>query len=106
VTALIIGRLLLVHRRHINIMGTSETTKQYMGIVAMLIESYALESAWTFAILISGFLGNRAIADFFVQCDAAIEIIAYLLVIYRVSSGRGWNRKTEQQMSSLQFQAG
>ncbi|KAF9440773.1 hypothetical protein P691DRAFT_686520 [Macrolepiota fuliginosa MF-IS2] len=106
VTALIIGRLLVVRRRHINTMGASETSKQYMGIVAMLIESYALESAWTLAILISEVLDNAPATAFFDDCDAAIEIIAYLLVIYRVSSGRGWNRQTEQQISSMQFQAG
>ncbi|KAF9444769.1 hypothetical protein P691DRAFT_635524, partial [Macrolepiota fuliginosa MF-IS2] len=86
--------------------GASETSKQYMGIVAMLIESYALESAWTLTILILGFLGNTPAGTFFVDCDIAIEIIAYLLVIYRVSSGRGWNRQTGRQISSLQFQAG
>ncbi|KAF9443105.1 hypothetical protein P691DRAFT_844076 [Macrolepiota fuliginosa MF-IS2] len=104
VTALIIGRLLVVRRRHINIMGWSAL--QYMGIVAMLIESYALESAWTLAALILAFLDNRPAGIFIVDCDPAIEIISYLLVIYRVSSGRGWNRQTEQQISCLQFQAG
>ncbi|KAF9440544.1 hypothetical protein P691DRAFT_687357 [Macrolepiota fuliginosa MF-IS2] len=106
VTTLIIGRILVVRRRHINTMGASETGKQYMGVVAMLIESYALESAWTLAILISDLLGNKPVAIFFVNCDIAIEIIAYLLVIYRVFLGRGWNRQTEQQISSLQFQVG
>ncbi|KAF9444754.1 hypothetical protein P691DRAFT_834537 [Macrolepiota fuliginosa MF-IS2] len=106
VTALIIGRLLVVRRRHISTMGASESSKQYMGIAAMLIESYALESAWTIALLISEVLDNAPVAAFFANCDPVIEIIAYLLVIYRVFSGRGWNRQTEQQISSLQFQAG
>ncbi|KAF9444766.1 hypothetical protein P691DRAFT_635204, partial [Macrolepiota fuliginosa MF-IS2] len=101
VTALIIGRLLVVRKHHINIMGASETSKQYMGIVAMLIESYALESAWTLAALISGFLVSSTVGTFFIDCDSFIEIIAYLLVIYRVSSGRGWNRQTGRQISSL-----
>ncbi|KAF9443741.1 hypothetical protein P691DRAFT_778695 [Macrolepiota fuliginosa MF-IS2] len=104
VTVLIIGRLLVVRRRHINMMGVSENSKQYMGIVAMLIESYALESAWTLAALISQFLDNESAAVFLGNCDPPIEIIAYLLVIYRVSSGRGWNRQTERQISGLQFQ--
>ncbi|KAF9446269.1 hypothetical protein P691DRAFT_648185, partial [Macrolepiota fuliginosa MF-IS2] len=64
--------------------GASEASKQYMGIVAMLIESYALESIWTIAALISELLGNGPAGTFFASCDPAIEIIAYLLVIYRV----------------------
>ncbi|KAF9443737.1 hypothetical protein P691DRAFT_787564 [Macrolepiota fuliginosa MF-IS2] len=87
--------------------GVLETSKQYMGIVAMLTESYALESAWMLAALIAEFLDNgQAAGVFFADCNVAIEIVAYLLVIYRVSSGRGWNRQTERQISTLQFQAG
>ncbi|KAF9443154.1 hypothetical protein P691DRAFT_764551 [Macrolepiota fuliginosa MF-IS2] len=104
VTVLVIARL-LAHHVNYNFTGASEMSKQYMSIAAMLIESYALESAWTLAIIVSDFLGNVPAYTFFGDCDGAIEVIAYLLVIYRVSTGRGWNKRTEQQISTLHFQA-
>ncbi|KAF9444355.1 hypothetical protein P691DRAFT_786841 [Macrolepiota fuliginosa MF-IS2] len=90
--------------------GASDASKEYMSIVTMLIESYALESAWTLAGLILYFLDSEPSAGaaftFFADCDSAIEVIAYLLVVYRVFTGRAWNKQTEEQISSLRFQAG
>ncbi|KAF9444353.1 hypothetical protein P691DRAFT_645849, partial [Macrolepiota fuliginosa MF-IS2] len=103
VTVLVVARLLVVRRRHIRLMGASEISKQYMSIATMLIESYALESAWTLAVLVAHSVNSTAVYTFFADCDGAIEVIAYLLVIYRVSTGRGWNKQTERQLSSLHF---
>ncbi|KAF9445027.1 hypothetical protein P691DRAFT_785804 [Macrolepiota fuliginosa MF-IS2] len=74
--------------------GKSDTSKQYLGIATMLIESYALESVWSLAGLVS-------------NCTVVIEIIAYLLVIYRVAIGRAWSKQTEQRVTrSIQFNVG
>ncbi|KAF9447034.1 hypothetical protein P691DRAFT_793844 [Macrolepiota fuliginosa MF-IS2] len=97
VTVLVVARLLRIRRVHINLMGTSDISKQYMSIVAMLVESYALESVWTLAALIALFQNTSAFT-FFANCSNVVDVIAYLLVIYRVSTGRGWNRETERQM--------
>ncbi|KAF9447209.1 hypothetical protein P691DRAFT_671958 [Macrolepiota fuliginosa MF-IS2] len=102
VTALIAARLMLVRRRHIRIMGTTESSKQYMNIVTMLVESYALESAWDFVLLVLFLVESQMTALFF-RCDSSIKIISYLLVVYRVSTGRAWGKKTERQISSLRW---
>jgi hypothetical protein len=62
-TVFIIGRIVSIRRRHVQLMGPwqfssvlyphsvlpgqSDNTKQYMSIIAMLIESYALDVAAT-----------------------------------------------------------
>ncbi|KAF9441046.1 hypothetical protein P691DRAFT_685296 [Macrolepiota fuliginosa MF-IS2] len=104
VTLLVIGRLLLIHRHHIKLMGATNISKLYMSIVTMFIESYALESAWVLASLISYIMGGIASLDFFSNCNVAIEMIAYFLVIYRVSTGRAQSKDARQQVTrSLEF---
>ncbi|KAF9444419.1 hypothetical protein P691DRAFT_837224 [Macrolepiota fuliginosa MF-IS2] len=84
--------------------GASEISKQYISIAAMLIESYTLQSAWSLATLILYFLNNEfPVGNFFVDCHDSIAIISYLLVIYRVSTGRGWNKQAQRQISRLRF---
>ncbi|KAF9446276.1 hypothetical protein P691DRAFT_214834 [Macrolepiota fuliginosa MF-IS2] len=102
VTISVISRLLYIRRRHIKLMGATDISKQYVSIVAMLIESYVLESVWILMLLLSYFLDNIAMFTLLINCDA-IEVIAYLLVIYRVSTGGGWSKQTEGQISSLYF---
>ncbi|KAF9445988.1 hypothetical protein P691DRAFT_674523 [Macrolepiota fuliginosa MF-IS2] len=101
VTLLVIARLLFIRRHHVRLMGASDTSKQYMGIAAMLIESYTLESVWNIGGLVSSTMPkNQAVIAFFNNCN----IIACLLVIYRVSMGRAWNKQIGRQITrSLQF---
>ncbi|KAF9442512.1 hypothetical protein P691DRAFT_810496 [Macrolepiota fuliginosa MF-IS2] len=103
VTVLIIVRLMLVRRRHIKLMGASDASREYMGIVAMLVESYALESAWCIAGMVSYFARNGSVSTFFLDCVVVIKVIAYMLVICRVSSGRGWKKQTERHISTLHW---
>ncbi|KAF9445282.1 hypothetical protein P691DRAFT_832633 [Macrolepiota fuliginosa MF-IS2] len=84
--------------------GTSETSKQYMSIVTMLIESCALESAWYLAALLLFLLNNVPVGVLVTNCNTNIQVITYILIIYRVSTGRGWDRQTERQISTLCFQ--
>ncbi|KAF9447798.1 hypothetical protein P691DRAFT_760459 [Macrolepiota fuliginosa MF-IS2] len=106
VTALVVIRLLVVRRRHVELMGVSDISKQYMGIAAMLIESYALEFVWIVATLVAYFLKNWPVFTFLAYCSGLVEVVAFFLVIYRVSTGRGWNKQTLRQTSSIHFQAG
>ncbi|KAF9447486.1 hypothetical protein P691DRAFT_821014 [Macrolepiota fuliginosa MF-IS2] len=84
--------------------GTSNISNQYISIATMLIESYALETAWTLATLILYTLGNGIVIKFFTDTSSPIEIIAYLLVVYQVSTKRGWDNQTGHHFSrSLHF---
>ncbi|KAF9440653.1 hypothetical protein P691DRAFT_781788 [Macrolepiota fuliginosa MF-IS2] len=92
---------------YLGVIGATDTSKLYLGIVTMLIESYALESAWALAALISYVVKGAASVGLFNNCSGAIEMIAYLLVVYRVSTGRAWSKNTGQQITrSLQFNHG
>lgn len=91
VTGLVVLRLLLVRRHHIKIMGEytiisvprksrlhdssgmSDTTSPYLSIISMLVESYALDCAWS--------IGTAILASFrspifrlFVTNDSIIKV--------------------------------
>ncbi|KAF9441312.1 hypothetical protein P691DRAFT_684291 [Macrolepiota fuliginosa MF-IS2] len=104
-TLLVVLRLLLMRRRQIRLMvGVSEFGRQYTSISAMLVESCALESVWAFADLVSfKFLVNSTVSGIFSINESYVEIIAFLLVIYRVSAGRAWNSNTDRQLSTMRW---
>ncbi|KAF9442833.1 hypothetical protein P691DRAFT_680740 [Macrolepiota fuliginosa MF-IS2] len=102
-TLLVILRLLSVRRRHIKLMaGGSDFGHQYAGISAMLAESCVLESTWTLASLVS-FIVESPVNEIFSITENNIAIIAFLLVIYRVSAGRAWNSDTDRQLSTMRW---
>jgi len=105
VTGLVVARILLVRRRHTKILGTSDTSRNYMNIVAMLVESYALDSLWDIAFIISYGLHSR-FSFLFAGVSHTIKVIAYFLVVYRVASGRGWTRDTGLKLTTLQWNRG
>ena len=35
-----------------------------------------------------------------------VQVVAYFLVIYRVTTGQGWTKETERQLTTLQFNRG
>ncbi|KAF9447204.1 hypothetical protein P691DRAFT_671935 [Macrolepiota fuliginosa MF-IS2] len=105
VTGLVITRLVIVRRRHMSTGLGSSMTREYVCIAAMLIESYALESAWSFIAMVLYAVGSPW-SVLFIQCDDSIKVIAYLLVVYRVSKGRAWNNQTENQLSDLRWNHG
>ncbi|KAF7782110.1 hypothetical protein Agabi119p4_1486 [Agaricus bisporus var. burnettii] len=102
-TSMVITRLLLIRRRHIELMGKTDIAAQYLGIAAMLIESYALTTAWNIGYLIAFILNNPPMNSFFGRSGAQVEILSYLLVLYRVFSGRAWSRQTQNQLSTLRW---
>lgn len=92
----------------------------------LLVESYALESAWVLVSLIL-YIISHPYARVFNETSSHVkvsvlgqtvtwyvsyytlehfQVIAYLLVVYRVSSGRAWNAQTDRQISSLQWNHG
>ncbi|KAJ3570809.1 hypothetical protein NP233_g4160 [Leucocoprinus birnbaumii] len=106
VTSLIGARIALVRRTHIQTMGKSESSNQYFSIIAMLVESFALEFIWTTISIATSFsdaTGIPAVNVAVTNLVPPIQIIAYLLVVYRVSTGRAWEKDTEEKLSSLQW---
>ncbi|KAF7762323.1 hypothetical protein Agabi119p4_8916 [Agaricus bisporus var. burnettii] len=103
-TVLISLYLVYQHWRHRALIGTANggSAGPYMKIVSMLIESYVVESVWvlTGAILIS----HGPVSAFFGEGKVYIEIIAYLLVQYRVASGKSYkSQRRQKNISSLHW---
>lgn len=91
VTVLIATRLFLVRRRHIKVIGEhimiyqicgyrfhdspgmSPTSGPYLGIVAMLVESFALESVWSIGSAVSVGLRHPSIL-LFGTCDSTVKV--------------------------------
>ncbi|KAJ3568912.1 hypothetical protein NP233_g5400 [Leucocoprinus birnbaumii] len=123
VTSLISARIALVRRTHIqtmadyhvmivyvNVVGKSDISNQYFSIISMLVESFALEFIWTTMVITTDFSPDNvrvsAVSQAFTNLLPSIQIIAYLLVVYRVSSRRAWEKDTEEKLTSLQWNRG
>ncbi|KAF7760641.1 hypothetical protein Agabi119p4_10050 [Agaricus bisporus var. burnettii] len=98
-TILIAGFLILQSQRQRKLIGRSQLSTPYMTVVAMLIESYAVESTWTILLVIFVNLGHPMLA-FFGNVQPYIEIIACLLVQYRVASGRAYESQRARESLS------
>ncbi|XP_006456359.1 hypothetical protein AGABI2DRAFT_122264 [Agaricus bisporus var. bisporus H97] len=86
-TILIAGFLIFESRHQRELIGKPQLSTPYMTVVAMLIESYAIESTWVVVMVVSYNLA-LPMNTFFAETQTYIEIIAYLLVLYRVANGR------------------
>ncbi|EKM79764.1 hypothetical protein AGABI1DRAFT_127448 [Agaricus bisporus var. burnettii JB137-S8] len=105
-TSSIITRLALVRREHIKLMGRSDIAGQYLGIATMLIESYALDTLWNIGTIISYSLRYAPTVNLFITCTIQVDILANYLVVYRVLSGRAWDRQTQHRLSTLKWDQG
>lgn len=95
-----------------------------MGIIAMLIESYALDAVWSLITMLMFLLGGGPMRSLFSDNDFVVKVIwvimhhslseelsniplfkslAYFFVVYRVSSGRSWTTQTERKLTTLQW---
>ncbi|KAF5350670.1 hypothetical protein D9756_008550 [Leucocoprinus leucothites] len=89
--------------------GPSEATSQYTSIISILIESFALESLWQVLSIILVSIAARNsdttsnASDFINLTQPFIQILAYLLVVYRVTTGRGWQEDTGQKLTTLEW---
>jgi hypothetical protein len=94
-TLMITTRLMLIRHKHIQLMGMSDLptsigvqwrlkhrsgetdiAAQYLGIVAMLVESYALNTAWNISYIIAYILRNGPAHYFFTLSRSQIEVSA------------------------------
>ncbi|KAF5362243.1 hypothetical protein D9756_001992 [Leucocoprinus leucothites] len=104
---LIAGRIIFVRRRIAKMMGEtfSSLSNGYTSVVAILAESYALAAVVSLGATISSaaFDVRRPALFFFRAISPHVNMISYLLVLYRVLSGRAWNRDTERQLTTLRW---
>ncbi|XP_006455496.1 hypothetical protein AGABI2DRAFT_121415 [Agaricus bisporus var. bisporus H97] len=79
--------LIREYRRHSKLIGTTQLSTKYMHIVAMLVESYAMETVW---IIITAVLWaiSHPTYSFFANTETYIDMIACVLVLYRVARGK------------------
>ncbi|XP_006455455.1 hypothetical protein AGABI2DRAFT_121383 [Agaricus bisporus var. bisporus H97] len=100
-TMLISLYLVYQHLWQRKLLGEANGSAGYLKIVAMLIESYALESMWT---LMRAILYPRPVSAAFIEGSTYIQIIAYLLVQYRVASGNAYeSQRGQRTVSSLRW---
>ncbi|XP_006457251.1 hypothetical protein AGABI2DRAFT_146848 [Agaricus bisporus var. bisporus H97] len=108
-TLMVITRLMLIRQKHIKLMGSrmsgkTDITAQYLGIAAMLIESYTLSTAWDIGFLIAYILKNPPAHNFFGRSVFQVEILSYFLILYRVFLGRAWDGQTQTKLSTLRWE--
>ncbi|KAG1790846.1 uncharacterized protein HD556DRAFT_681706 [Suillus plorans] len=92
ITIVIVLRLLTYRHRISKVLGSGYGT-QYTSIAAMIVESAALYSAFSLALLIL-FLINNPIFAAFIELLPQIQVIAMLLIVFRVAQGKGWSQDT------------
>lgn len=92
ITIVIVLRLLTYRHRISKVLGSGYGT-QYTSIAAMIVESAALYSAFSLALLIL-FLSNNPFSAAFIELLPQIQIIATLLIVFRVAQGKGWSEDT------------
>ncbi|KAG8220623.1 hypothetical protein J3R82DRAFT_2881 [Butyriboletus roseoflavus] len=91
-TIAIVLRLLTMRHRIVSVLGSKYGT-QYTSITAMTIESASLYSAVSIAFLALFAIGN-AVSQVFLQSLSQIQTIATLLIVFRISQGKGWTTET------------
>jgi len=104
ISVLIVARILLQRRWILNTSGgLGDHGKQYISIAAMIIESAALYSAFNLSFLIP-FIINSPLIVMFLPLLAIVQIIAPLLIIYRVAQGHSWNSEVSKAAYSEEIQ--
>ncbi|PPQ99851.1 hypothetical protein CVT24_009602, partial [Panaeolus cyanescens] len=97
ITGLMIARILLVRRNFMKATGRTEFSSQYVSIAAMIIESSALYTVWGI-IFLALYLVNNPVQYVFLGTLSEVQIIAPLLIIYRVSQGKAWKEETTMKL--------
>jgi len=93
-TIAICARLLFYRRRITRVLGPNHGT-QYTSVAAMIVESSFIYSAFSLLFLIP-FALNNPIQNAFIQLMGEIQVIATLLITYRVAYGAAWVNGTSK----------
>ncbi|OJT13645.1 hypothetical protein TRAPUB_9834 [Trametes pubescens] len=102
-TALITGRLLAYRRAHIALLP-ADHARQYLCLVAVVVESAAIHTAAAIAFVTSYGLSAPANVLLMGLASAAQQVASYL-IIYRVADGKAWSRDMPrlETITSLKF---
>ncbi|KAH7918949.1 hypothetical protein BV22DRAFT_1134217 [Leucogyrophana mollusca] len=100
ITVMIALRLLYQRRRFARLYGPSAQGLPYTSIVAMTVESASLYSVFSLLFIIP-FAVNSSLQNATLQFLGEIEIVASLLIIYRVLQGRAWSNETATEVASI-----
>ncbi|KAF9030391.1 hypothetical protein BJ165DRAFT_1519976, partial [Panaeolus papilionaceus] len=100
ITLFMVFRILSVRSNIIKAMGRSDFGGQYLNIAAMIIESSALYTVWGIVFL-ALYLRNNEVENVFLATLSQVQIIAPLLIIYRVSQGKAWEQDTSNNLTTL-----
>ncbi|KAH7927755.1 hypothetical protein BV22DRAFT_1006355 [Leucogyrophana mollusca] len=92
VSSLIAGRLIFLRRRLTSVAGQA-LGSHYTNSAALVVESASLYTVFSLLFLIP-FAAGSPIANAFLQIMGEVQIIAPLLIIYRVLEGKAWSEKT------------
>lgn len=96
ITIIIVLRLLTYRHRISKVLGSGYGA-QYTSVAAMIIESAALYSTFSVALLTLFAIGNP-ISAAFIEALTQVQIIAMLLIVFRVAQGKGWSQDTYSRM--------
>ncbi|KAJ7708216.1 hypothetical protein B0H17DRAFT_1273970 [Mycena rosella] len=91
-TISIVIRIWFVRRQIRTLLGTQHSG-QYISIAAMLIESAALYAVWSTVFLVS-YARQSPLENILLPAQGQIQVIAPLLILFRVAQGRAWSRNT------------
>ncbi|KAF5350671.1 hypothetical protein D9756_008551 [Leucocoprinus leucothites] len=109
VTIFIVIRIALVRRRHVDLMGQSDATKQYTSIISVLVESFALESLWivistlTFIEIEDPTMRVSGVDEFFASHSAFHQDPCLSPCCISSHHGTGWKEDTEQKLTTLEW---
>ncbi|KAH7924810.1 hypothetical protein BV22DRAFT_1129493 [Leucogyrophana mollusca] len=99
VTIMIVLRLLFHRHRITKALGPGHGS-HYTSIAAMIVESASLYSVFSLLFLIPFAVGSP-VSNTFIQILGEVDIIASLLIIYRVLQGKAWSNDTPTQGTSV-----
>ncbi|KAI0693072.1 hypothetical protein BC835DRAFT_1093748 [Cytidiella melzeri] len=101
-TICIVLRLLIFRKYIVSALGNSHGS-QYTSIAAMVVESAAIFSIFSILFLVP-FALNHPLNEIFFQALSGVQIIATVLIMFRVAQGKSWDDNTAQQgVSSMRF---
>ncbi|KAJ3552264.1 hypothetical protein NM688_g4239 [Phlebia brevispora] len=97
-TAIIVGRLFVYRRRFARVWGSEHVT-QYTGIMAMMVESELLYTAFLILFIVP-YIMHNLLESAFLQSLALVQATAALMIVYRVAQGKGWTKDTHAQIAT------
>jgi len=101
-TGLMLGRILSYIRKIRVVLGKHQSTP-YTSVSAILVESCALYATFSLIFVVL-YAINHPIQFVFLSALANVQIIAPLLIIFRVSQNKAWNHQAvESTLTNLHF---